>query len=168
MYPNAVNLIVVPMTKRIEIIMCIHICLILRMNFDYRKMVERKLFLQIWTINIIYPNVENKMVLITKRMEIIMRPKFVSFLEWSFIRRKMVERKLFLQIRSINMVYPNVENLIVVPITKRIEIIKCIHVCLISRMNFDYTKNGWKKSFSCKSKASISCIPMWRQWLPTQ
>ena len=64
----------------------------------------------------------------------------------------MVERKLFFQIRSINNVYPNVENMIVVPITKRMEIIMCIHVCLNSRMNFDYMKNGEKKAFPANSK----------------
>ena len=64
----------------------------------------------------------------------------------------MVERKLFLQILSINIVYPNIENLIVVPITKRMEIIMCVHVCLISRMNFDYKKNGGKKDFLANPK----------------
>ena len=49
---------------------------------------------------------------------------------------------------------------------KKMEITMSIHVYLISRMNFDYTKNGGKKwrkeSSSCKSKASISFIPMWK------
>ena len=74
----------------------------------------------------------------------------------------MVERKLFLQIQSGNIVYRNVENMIVMPITKRMEIVMSIQVCLISWMNFDYKENGGKKSFSCKSKASISCNPMRR------
>ena len=72
----------------------------------------------------------------------------------------MAEKKLFLQIKSINIMYPNKENMIVVPITKRMEIIMSIQVCLISQINFDYKENGGKKSFSCKSKAIISCIPM--------
>ena len=55
--------------------------------------------------------------------------------------------KLFLQIQSINIVYPNVENMIVVPITKRMEIITGIQVCLISRKNFGYKENGVKKLF---------------------
>ena len=70
------------------------------------------------------------------------------------------KEKLFLQIESDNIVYPSVENKIVVPITKAMEIILSIQVCLISRMNFDYEENGGKKTFSCKSKASISRIPM--------
>ena len=59
----------------------------------------------------------------------------------------MVETKLFVQIRSINIMYPNVENLIVVLIRKRMEIIMSIRVCLISRKNFDYKENGKKKAF---------------------
>ena len=43
--------------------------------------------------------------------------------------------------------YPNVENLIIVSIAKEMEIIMCIHVCLISRMNFDYREKGGKKAF---------------------
>ena len=45
---------------------------------------------------------------------------------------------------------------------KKMEITVGIKVYLISRMNFDYKENGAKKSFSCKSKASRSCIPIWR------
>ena len=58
----------------------------------------------------------------------------------------MVEKKLFIQTQSINIMYPNVENMIVVPITKRKEIIMNIQVCLISFMNFDYEKNGGKNA----------------------
>ena len=58
----------------------------------------------------------------------------------------MVEGKLFLQIQSINIVHGNVETMIVKAITKRMEIIKRIQVCLISWMNFDYEKNGGKKA----------------------
>ena len=37
-------MIVVHAKKRTEIITSIHVCLISRMNFDYKKMVERKAF----------------------------------------------------------------------------------------------------------------------------
>ena len=43
--------------------------------------------------------------------------------------------------------YPNVENKIVMPITKGMEIIKSIQVCLISLKNFDFKENGGKKLF---------------------
>ena len=43
--------------------------------------------------------------------------------------------------------YPNVENMIVVPIRKRMGIITSIQACLISRMNVNYKENGEKKSF---------------------
>ena len=66
--------------------------------------------------------------------------------------RKMEEKKLFLQIQSINIMYPNEENMIVMPITKRMEIIMCIQVCLISRMNLDYKENGGRKEFLANPK----------------
>ena len=59
----------------------------------------------------------------------------------------MVERKLLLQIQSINIVYPNEDNMILVPITKRMEIVISIQVCIISWMNFDYEENVGKKAF---------------------
>ena len=64
----------------------------------------------------------------------------------------MVERKLFLQIQSINFMYPKVENIIVMPITTRMEIVKSIQVCLFSRKNFDYKENGREKAFLANPK----------------
>ena len=64
----------------------------------------------------------------------------------------MVGRKLFLQIQSINIIYPNVENMIAMPITKKTEIVTGIQVCLILWMNFDYKKNGGKKAFLANLK----------------
>ena len=71
----------------------------------------------------------------------------------------MVEEKLFLQVQNSNIVSPNEENMIVMPITKRMEIIMIIHVCFISRMNFDYQENGEKKSFSYESEACNIIYP---------
>ena len=76
--------------------MCIHVCLISRMKFDYKKMVERK---------------------------------------------------LFFQIQSINILNPYEEKIIVVPIMKRMEIVMSIQVCPVSWVNFDYEENGGKKAF---------------------
>ena len=64
----------------------------------------------------------------------------------------MVERNLFLQIQTINIVYPNAENMIVVPITRRMETIMSIQVCLLSPMNLDYKENGEKEAFSANPK----------------
>ena len=60
---------------------------------------------------------------------------------------KVVERKLFSQIESINTMYPNEENMIFMPITKRIEIVMSIQVRLISQINFEYKENGGKNAF---------------------
>ena len=73
-----------------------------------------------------------------------------------------MERKAFLANPKMNIVYPNETNMIVVTITKRMEIIASIQVQLISQINFDYKENGGKKSFSIKPKATMSCIPMRR------
>ena len=64
----------------------------------------------------------------------------------------MWRERLFLGIQSINFVYPNMENMIVVPITKIMEIVMSIHVHLISRMNFNYTESGVKKAFFANPK----------------
>ena len=45
---------------------------------------------------------------------------------------------------------------------KKMEIIMSIEVCPIPQMNINYKQNGGNKSFSYKSKASISRIAMWR------
>ena len=65
-------MIVVPITKRMEIIMSIQVCLISGLNFECKENVKAKLFLQIQSVNIVYPNVETMTVVPkTKRMEII-------------------------------------------------------------------------------------------------
>ena len=66
----------------------------------------------------------------------------------------MVKRKAFLANPNINIVYPNKKNMVVVPITKGMEIIMSFQVCLIPQMDINYKKKGGKKSFSCKSKGS--------------
>ena len=75
------------------------------------------------------------------------------------------KKKLFLKIQGVNIMYPNGENTIVVPKAMKMDIITSIDVCPISRVNINYKENGEMKSFSCKSKASISCVPMRRTWL---
>ena len=63
-----------------------------------------------------------------------------------------MERKLFLQIQSINIMYPNEENMMVFPITERMVIIMSIQVCLVSWINFDYKENGGKRAFLLNPK----------------
>ena len=59
----------------------------------------------------------------------------------------MVERKAFLANLEHQCRVSNVENVIVVPIAKGMEIIISMQVCLTSRINFDYKENGGKKNF---------------------
>ena len=67
---------------------------------------------------------------------------------------------LFLQAQSINTMYSNEKNMIALPITKRMQTMMSVPVCLIPWMNINYKENGGMNSFSCKSKVSTSCIPM--------
>ena len=124
-------------------------------------MMERKLFLQIKSINITYPNEENIIVLpITKRIEIVMSIQVCPISRMNFDCEESGGKKALLANPKHQIVYPSAENKTVMPVTKRMEIITSIQVCLISRMNFDCKENGGKRSFSCKSKSSISCIPL--------
>ena len=92
-------------------------------------------------------------------------PSLSHFWDELWLWGKWWKEKLFLQIKSINIMYHNMENMIVMPITKRMEIITSIRVFPFSRTNISYKENGIKKGFSCKSKVLISCMPIWRIWL---
>ena len=69
--------------------------------------------------------------------------------------REIGGKKLFLQIQSTNIVYPIMEDMIVVPITKKIAIITSIKIYPTSRVTINCKENAGKKSFSCKYKALI-------------
>ena len=92
MCPNMENMVGVPITKRMEIIVSTQVCLISWRNFDYKENSgKKKPFFQNQSINIIDPNVENMIIEpITKKMAIIMLSKFVLFHGWTLIRRKIV------------------------------------------------------------------------------
>ena len=62
-----------------------------------------------------------------------------------------MERRLFLKIQSIYHVSQCGEHDLV-PITKRMEIIASVQVCLIPQMNFDDKENGGKKDFLANPK----------------
>ena len=69
-------------------------------------------------------------------------------------------RKLFLRNQSINIMHLNKDIVFMMPNHEKNEYNYEINVCFFWRMNFDSMKNGGKKSFSCKTNASISCTPM--------
>ena len=165
-HPNVENMILVPITKRMEIITSVQVCLISWMKFDYNENSGKKsIFLQFQSLHIVYPNEENMIVVPrTKRITIVMSIQDYLIHGWMLDTRKMVERKALLQIQSINIMYPNVENMIIVPITKRMEIITLSKFVSFHRWTLIIRKMV-EKCFSCISKASISCIPLWRAWL---
>ena len=72
-----------------------------------------------------------------------------------------------MQNQSMNIMYTNEDITFWCPIIEKLKLIIRIHACLIWCMNFDAKENGEKESFSCETKASISCIPkpeMLLQW----
>ena len=79
-------------------------------------------------------------------------PSLSLFMKELWLKGKWWKEMLFLQIKSINIVHPNEVNMIVVPITRRMEIITSIQVELISRMNFDYEENGRRKALLANEK----------------
>ena len=88
----------------------------------------------------------------------------ISWMNFDY-KENVGKEMLVLQIQSTDIVFFGVENMIVVQIRQRMKNIMSIHVCLISQMNFEHGQNGGKKSFSCNSKALMSCIQMLRTWL---
>ena len=62
-YPNKENMIIVPITKKLEIIINIHVCLISLMNFNNKENRKEKLFLPNQSINIVYPKEVNMIVM---------------------------------------------------------------------------------------------------------
>ena len=64
MYPNEVNMIVVPTTKRTEIVTGIQVCFISQTNFNYKESGERKAFI---TTNFVYPNEPNMIIVLNKK-----------------------------------------------------------------------------------------------------
>ena len=74
----------------------------------------------------------------------------------------MVEKDAFLANPKHHIVHPNEETMTIVCITKKIEIIMSIQVYHISQINIIDKENAGNKSFSCKSKESISCITIGR------
>ena len=64
----------------------------------------------------------------------------------NFYYKENCGKKAFLQTQGSNIVYPNAENMIVMPITKIMEMVMSIQVYLILRMNFDSEENARRKA----------------------
>ena len=136
-----------------EITMCIEVYLISWMNFDYKENGGKKAFLANPKQQYRVSNVENIIVMpITKRMKIVMRTQVYLISKMNFDYEKNGGKKAFLANPKHQIKYPNGENMFVMLITKRTEIVMSIQVCLISWMNFNYEENGGKKAFLANPK----------------
>ena len=90
--------------------------------------------------------------------------KFVSFQGWTLITGKMAKKLLFLQIQIIYRVSQCGEHDYSSNNKKDWRLLWVSKFVLLHRWTLTM-ENGGKKSFSCKSKALISCTPMRRTWL---
>ena len=160
MRPNVENMIVAPITKRMKIIVGTQVCLISRLNFHYEENGGKKAFLANpkHQYHVSYYGEQDCSSNNQKNGDYYVYLSS-SYFTMNFDYKENEERKLFLQIQSNNIVYPNKENGVAMPITKRMKIVMSIQVCPISHINFDYNKNGEEKCFSWQTNASISCIP---------
>ena len=107
-----------------------------------------------------YPNEENVFIVanLKKNGDYYENPTFSHLTKVIWFWGKWWKEKLLLPIQSFNIMCPNMESMIVVPIIKKIVIIMSIHVYPFWQMNFDYKENGGKRGFSFKTKASILFI----------
>ena len=101
----------------------------------------------------------------TKRMEAIMSIQVCLIWWMNFIIRKIVERKAFLASPKHQYHASQWGEHDCNATKKRMDAITSIQVCFISWVNINYKENEGKKSFSCKTKASISFIPIRRMCL---
>ena len=83
---------------------------------------------------------------------------FILVDRWILILRNMGEDKLFLWNQRINIIYPNEENMFMVPNHNNNEDYYENPCLPYLTVKFDSKKNGRKKIFSCKTKTSTSYI----------
>ena len=140
-----------------EINTCIHVCHHWWNNIDSKKWWKEKLFLSSKTVNVIYPNEENACVVPDHEKKPI-NTCMHDCHDWrnNIDSKKWSKEKLFLSSQSINVIYPNDENVFIVPNHEKKKINTCIHVCHDWRNNIDSKK--WSKKKLFLSSQSINAI----------
>ena len=136
----------------------------------YGRWWKRKLILPNQGSNIMCPNEENVIVVPNhKKKEIIMRIHFYLIWWMNLDSIKNGGNKTFSCQTKASISYILIRRIwLYCLIIKRLEIGIRIQVCLIWWTNFDCKENSGNESFSCQTKASISCVLMWRTWLYCQ
>ena len=80
------------------------------------------------------------------------------------IPKKWWKEKLFLSSQSMNVIYPNEENMFMVPNMKKKRLLHASIFVTIDKITF-IAKNGGRKTISHQAKASVSFIPIRRMYL---
>ena len=103
--------------KRMVIIMWIRVYPNWQTNFDSKKWLEDKHFLQNQSVNVIYPNEQNKLIMVPNHENegVITWISICPNWKKNFDSKKWSEEKLFLWNQSINVIYPNEKNEFIIP-----------------------------------------------------
>ena len=102
-----------------------------------------------------------------KKKRLLQASTFVIIYRITLILKKWWKEKLFLSLQSINIIYPNEDNMFVVRNHEEEEIIHASMFITIDEITL-IPKNGGKKMFSYQTKASLPFIPISRMclWCP--
>ena len=142
--------------------MSIQVCLISRKSFDYKENGGKKAFLanpkhqyHLSQCGEQDCHAKNK-----KNGVYYGYPSLSPFLNKLWLKRKWWKEKLFWQIQSIKIMYPIMEKYDCNANNKKNG--DCYEYPILSHFTDELWLYGkwWRESFSCKSKASISCIPI--------
>ena len=124
--------------KRKEIIVWIHLCPNLQMNFDSKKLWEQKLCKWNQSINVIYPNGVNEFMMPNHG-----KNEFTIWIcvcpNWqiNINSKKWHKEEFFIWNLSINVIYPNEEIEFTVPNHEKKRVTMWIHACSNWKINFN-------------------------------
>ena len=107
-------------------------------SFSYETKVSMS-FIQIMRMHLWFP--------IMKKKEVLMCIHVSPIDKWTLILRKIVRRKAFLIKPKHHVIYPNEENVFIMPSHGKKKIVTWIHVCHNWQTNIDSKKSGGKKAF---------------------
>ena len=131
-------------------------------TFILRKMVKRKAFLRKprhqYSVSQWGQQVHESQL--PKKQRLLWVPLIISFSGWTLTLRKMVEKSFSCKIEVPILCISIRRTCLWWPILILVEIIISIHDYIFQRKNIGSKVNGRKKSFSCESKAPMSCTTM--------
>ena len=143
-----------PITRKMEIIMRIHVCHNWRNNIDYKKMVEKNISYETIASMSFIPMRRRCLCcpIMNKKRWLLHASMFVTIGRTTSIPKKWWNKRLFFWIHYVNVIYPNEENVFLVPNHEKKEIICASLFVTIGRITLIPKKKGKKKAFFIKPK----------------